>query len=83
MDNLKDLSYPSKEILLSIVENQMMESRKARGLDFNETTKEDLFKKPSEFDLPLNESLNIVKDYLNNNQPVGSVLNNTENPQEI
>ena len=83
MDNLKDLSYPSKEILLSIVENQMMESRKARGLDFNETTKEDLFKKPSEFDLPLNESLNIVKDYLNNNQPVGSVLNKTENPQEI
>ena len=83
MDNLKDLSYPSKEILLSIVENQMMESRKARGLDFNETTKVDLFKKPSEFDLPLNESLNIVKDYLNNNQPVGSVLNKTENPQEI
>jgi hypothetical protein len=61
----------------------MMESRKARGLDFNETTNEDSFKKPTEFDLPLNESLNVVKDYLNNNQPVGSVLNNTENPQEI
>ena len=60
-----------------------MESRKARGLDSNETAKDELFKKPAEFDLPLNESLNIVKDYLDMNQPVGSVLNNTENPQEI
>ena len=83
MDNLKDLSFPSKELLLSIVENQMKESRKARGLDSNEKAKEDMFKKPAEFDLPLNESLNIVKDYLDKNQPVGSILNNTENPQEI
>ena len=39
--------------------------------------------KPSDFDLSLNETLNIVKDYLKIKEPKSSALNEIEKSQEI
>ena len=47
----------------------------------NEDTK--LFIKPTDFDLPLNETLNIIKDYFEIKQPGGSALHQSEKSQEI
>jgi len=82
-ENLSELSYSQKVIKLSIVEDQLSQSRKARGLDNDETEDTKHFKKPLDFDLPLNETLNIVKDYLRIKQPGGSALHQILKPQEI
>ena len=80
-NNLAELSYPQKGIKLKIVEDQLLQSRKARGVD--ETIDANEFEKPSDFDLSLNETLNIVKDYLKIKEPKSSALNEIEKSQEI
>ena len=82
-DNLSTLSYPQKNIRLDIVDNQLFESRKARGLDEEASSNSEEFIKPLDFDLPLNETLNIVKDYLLLKLPKEAALNQLEKPQEI
>ena len=83
MKDLNEFSYPKKDIQLSIVEAQLSQSRIARGVESegNEDTK--LFIKPTDFDLPLNETLNIIKDYFEIKQPGGSALHQSEKSQEI
>ena len=51
------------------------------GVD--DTTDANEFEKPSDFDLSLNETLNIVKDYLKIKEPKSSALNEIEKSQEI
>ena len=79
----EDLSFPSRKITLSVVEEQIDQSRKARGLDLNSTKDEDGFVIPENFDLQLNESLNILTDYLEFTQPSGSALRQFNTPQDI
>ena len=79
----EDLSFPSRKITLSVVEEQIDQSRKARGLDLNSTKDEDGFVIPENFDLQLNESLNILTDYLEFTQPSGSALRQFNSPQDI
>ena len=62
LESLNENSYPLKTIKLDIVEDQLSQSRKARGVMMATDANE--FEKPSDFDLSLNETLNIVKDYL-------------------
>ena len=83
MKDLNEFSYPKKDIQLSIVEAQLSQSRIARGVEGegNEDSKQ--FIKPTDFDLPLNETLNIIKDYFEIKQPGGSALHQLENSQEI
>ena len=78
---MNENSYPFKTIKLDIVEDQLSQSRKARGVD--DTTDANEFEKPSDFDLSLNETLNIVKDYLKIKEPKSSALNEIEKSQEI
>jgi carboxyl-terminal processing protease len=82
-DSLKEKSFPSKKILLSIVEDQIQQSRLARGLDQNSTQASEDFKIPENFDLQLHESLQILTDYLEYNQASASTLKSNKNPQEI
>ena len=63
-DSLKEKSFPSKKIQLSIVEDQIQQSRMARGLDQNSIKANAEFKIPENFDLQLHESLQILTDYL-------------------
>ena len=81
LESLNENSYPLKTIKLDIVEDQLSQSRKARGVD--DTTDANEFEKPSDFDLSLNETLNIVKDYLKIKEPKSSALNEIEKSQEI
>ena len=81
LESLNEYSYPFKTIKLDIVEDQLSQSRKARGVD--DTTDANEFEKPSDFDLSLNETLNIVKDYLKIKEPKGSALKEIEKSQEI
>ena len=81
LESLNENSYPFKTIKLDIVEDQLSQSRKARGVD--DTTDANEFVKPSDFDLSLNETLNIVKDYLKIKEPKSSALNEIEKSQEI
>ena len=81
LESLNENSYPFKTIKLDIVEDQLSQSRKARGVD--DTTDANEFEKPSDFDLSLNETLNIVKDYLKIKEPKSSALNEIEKSQEI
>ena len=78
----EDLSFPSRKITLSVVEEQIDQSRKARGLDLNSTGEDD-FLIPENFDLQLHESLNILTDYLEFTQPYGSALRQFNKPKEI
>ena len=81
-NSLSELSYPQRDIKLKIVEDQLLQSRKARGVEEDENNSKE-FIKPSDFDLPLNETLNIVKDYLRIKVPSGSALHQPDKPQEI
>ena len=81
LESLNENSYPFKTIKLDIVEDQLSQSRKARGVD--DTTDANEFEKPSDFDLSLNETLNIVKDYLKIKESKSSALNEIEKSQEI
>ena len=81
MESLNEYSYPFKTIKLDIVEDQLSQSRKARGVD--DTTDANEFEKPSDFDLSLNETLNIVKDYLKIKESKSSALKEIEKSQEI
>ena len=82
-DSLKEKSFPSKKIQLSIVEDQIQQSRMARGLDQNNTQVSEEFKIPENFDLQLHESLQILTDYLEYNQASASTLKSNKDPQEI
>ena len=82
-DSLKEKSFPSKKIQLSIVEDQIQQSRMARGLDQNSTQTNAEFKIPENFDLQLHESLQILTDYLEYNQASASTLKSNKDPQEI
>ena len=79
---LENLSFPSIKITLSVVKEQIDQSRKARGLDLNSTGEDD-FLIPENFDLQLHESLNILTDYLEFTQPYGSALRQFNKPKEI
>ena len=81
-NSLSELSYPQRDIKLKIVEDQLLQSRKARGVEEDKNDSKE-FIKPSDFDLPLNETLNIVKDYLRIKVPSGSALHQPDKPQEI
>ncbi|MDA7756308.1 carboxy terminal-processing peptidase [Opitutales bacterium] len=59
-----NLSYPTREIVLSIVTEQVNQSRIARGIDVKDINKKDDFSKPDDIDIALNETINIVNDYL-------------------
>ena len=64
-DSFSDKSYPEKNIVLNIVQEQNAKSLKARGeeevqdLDQNKT-----FKIPENLDIRLTESLRIVSDWI-------------------
>ncbi len=73
LDSFSSLSYPTKQINLSIVEDQISQSRKVRGLDSNASEQDLSFTMPKDFDLSLNEALNIVSDYLKNSPSTASV----------
>ena len=83
MKTLNELSYPSRGIKLSIVENQLLQSRKARGLNIEDTNNTLTFEKPSDFDLPLNETLNIIMDYLKDSEIPASAQKQIVKPREI
>ena len=80
---LNELSYPSKGIKLSIVESQLLQSRKARGLNIEDSNNTLSFEKPSDFDLPLNETLNIIMDYLKDSEIPASAQKQIVKPREI
>jgi carboxyl-terminal processing protease len=82
-DSFKQISYPSKKIQLSIVDEQILQSRKARGLDQNRTESSEEFEIPESFDLRLHESLNILTDYLEYSNASASTSRSIQNPQEI
>ena len=82
-DSFKEISYPSKKIQLSIVDEQILQSRKARGLDQNSTESSEEFEIPESFDLQLHESLNILTDYLEYSNASASNSRSIQNPQEI
>ncbi len=82
-DSFKEISYPSKKIQLSIVDEQILQSRKARGLDQNSTESSEEFEIPENFDLQLHESLNILTDYLEYSNASASNSRSIQNPQEI
>ena len=82
-DSFKEISYPSKKIQLSIVDEQILQSRKARGLDQNRTESSEEFEIPESFDLRLHESLNILTDYLEYSNASASTSRSIQNPQEI
>jgi len=73
LDSFSSLSYPTKQINLNIVEDQISQSRKVRGLDSNASEQDLSFTMPEDFDLSLNEALNIVSDYLKNSPSTASV----------
>ena len=73
LDSFSSLSYPTKQINLNIVEDQISQSRKVRGLDSNASEQDLSFTMPEDFDLSLHEALNIVSDYLKNNPSTASV----------
>lgn len=76
------LSYPSREIVLSIVSNQISQSRKARGLDLNETDSIKEFKIPTDLDISLNETLNILRVHLSAEKALGTAQkSNQETPK--
>lgn len=75
------LSYPSREIVLSIVSDQINQSRKARGLDLSETDSTDEFKIPTDLDISLNETLNILRVHLTAEKALGTAQkSNLETP---
>ena len=82
-DSFKQISYPSKKIQLSIVDEQILQSRKARGLDQNRTESSEEFEIPESFDLRLHESLNILTDYLEYSNASASTSRSIQSPQEI
>jgi carboxyl-terminal processing protease len=82
-DSFKEISYPSKKIQLSIVDEQILQSRKARGLDKNSTESSEEFEIPENFDLQLHESLNILTDYLEYSNASASTSRSIQTPQEI
>ena len=82
-DSLIEKSFPSKKILLSIVDEQIQQSRMARGIDQNSIKASKDFKIPENFDLELNESLQILTDYLIYKKASVSTLISNTNPQEI
>ena len=73
LDSFSSLSYPTKQINLNIVEDQISQSRKVRGLDSNASEQDLSFTMPEDFDLSLHEALNIVSDYLKNSPSTASV----------
>ena len=76
------LSYPSREIVLSIVSDQISQSRKARGLDLNETDSIKEFKIPTDLDISLNETLNILRVHLSAEKALGTAQkSNQETPK--
>ena len=73
MDSFSSLSYPTKQIKLNIVEDQISQSRKVRGLDLNASEQDSSFTIPEDFDISLNEGINIVSDYLKKSPSTASV----------
>jgi carboxyl-terminal processing protease len=73
MDSFSSLSYPTKQINLNIVDDQINQSRKVRGLDLNDSKQDSFFSIPEDFDLSLNEGINIVSDYLKKGKSTASV----------
>ena len=75
LDSFSSLSYPTKQINLKIVEDQVSQSRKVRGLDLNVSEQGSSLTIPEDFDLSLNEGINIVSDYLKKSPSTASVHN--------
>ena len=76
------LSYPSREIVLSIVSDQISQSRKARGLDLNETDSKKEFNIPTDLDISMNETLNILRVHLSAEKALGTAQkSNQETPK--
>ena len=75
LDSFSSLSYPTKQINLKIVEDQISQSRKVRGLDMNVSEQGSSLTIPEDFDLSLNEGINIVSDYLKKSPSTASVHN--------
>lgn len=75
LDSFSSLSFPTKQINLNIVEDQISQSRKVRGLDLNVSEQGSSLNIPEDFDLSLNEGINIVSDYLKKSPSTASIHN--------
>jgi carboxyl-terminal processing protease len=78
-DDFEDLSFPSKDIVLSVVSEQINESRRVRGFDDNASKDTSTFIKPVDLDIPLNESLKILKDHFQIKLEMKSVTKSLKN----
>jgi carboxyl-terminal processing protease len=78
-----DLSYPSRDIVLSIVSDQINQSRKARGVEVNDSNVTEKFSRPEDIDISLNETINIMRDFLLVNSDLDSAARKESQNSEI
>jgi len=65
-DSLAALSFPCRELVLKVVQDQKEKSLAVRGLTGDEqNASKDLYLKPESLDIKLHESLRIMKDWVN------------------
>ena len=76
-ESLSKYSFPTKDISLDIVTQQIDQSRKARGINTLGDDKTPEYTMPKELDISLNESIKVMKDYLELAMPAPSA-NKTE-----
>ena len=76
-ESLSKYSFPTKDISLDIVTQQIDQSRKARGINTVGDDNTPDYIMPKELDISLNESIKVMKDYLELAMPTPSA-NKTE-----
>ena len=71
-ESLSKYSFPTKDISLDIVTQQIDQSRKARGINTVGDDNTPDYIMPKELDISLNESIKVMKDYLELAMPTPS-----------